>query len=669
MQRQAGESSPMSPRERAVLAVVCDALHPSLPAEPGDDALLFATSASDLDVPGAAEAAIARLSHEQQSELRQFLLLIDNPVFGLIVAHTPRGIQRMSPEQRAAFLLHLSASRLPQLRSGFQALKRLASFLYYSVTDASGTSRVWPSIGYEPSARPAPGPSALTLRVTTLTEPTTLEADVCIVGSGAGGGVVAAMLAARGMRVLVLEAGTGDQTSDFTQRELESTQRLFLDSGLLSSRDLGVAILAGACLGGGTAVNWQTSLRTPGYIRDEWSESSGCEHFATGRFSRALDAVCARAGVSTDESIVNANNAPLRRGCDALGYSWTAIARNSRSCDPAQCGYCTFGCRVGGKQSTANTFLHDAQAHGDATIVAGCTVDRVATLNGRVTGVYARSRDAAGRPVQITVHASRVVAAAGGIQTPALLLRSRLTLPQIGRNLFLHPAVGVAGIHADAIRAWSGPPQTILSNQFATLDGNYGFRLEAAPVHPGLLAFGVPWPSAAHHRRLMQRCANASIAIALVRDSTAGHVRVRRDGSAVVDYAPGAAERKLIARGTVEAIRVQLAAGADEVHTQHTRGLFFRRTPATTQGDIDRFCERVMAEPVDRNRSVIFSAHQMGTCRMGTDPAAAVCDERGEVFGVKGLYVADASAFPSSSGVNPMISVMALARCVAEAVE
>jgi choline dehydrogenase-like flavoprotein len=201
------------------------------------------------------------------------------------------------------------------------------------------------------------------------------------------------------------------------------------------------------------------------------------------------------------------------------------------------------------------------------------------------------------------------------------------------------------------------------------MDGNFGFRLEAAPAHPGLLALGVPWPSAAHHRRVMQRCANASVMIALVRDSVGGRVHVRRDGTAVIDYAPGKAERRLIARGAVEATRLHFAAGAEEVHTLHTRGLALRRTPATTQGDIDRFCQRVSEEPVDRNRSVLFSAHQMGTCRMGTDPKAAVCDDRGAVFGVNGLYIADASAFPSSSGVNPMISVMALAQCVAEAVE
>jgi choline dehydrogenase-like flavoprotein len=289
--------------------------------------------------------------------------------------------------------------------------------------------------------------------------------------------------------------------------------------------------------------------------------------------------------------------------------------------------------------------------------------------NGRVTGVLAAAHNSVGVQIPVAVRAPRVIVAAGGIQSPALLLRSGLTLPQIGCNLFLHPAVAVASLYDEPIRAWSGPPQTILSNQFATLDGNYGFRLEAAPAHPGLFAFGAPMPTPVHHRRLMQRVANASVGIALVRDFAPGRVRVRRSGSAVVDYFPGPAERRLMARGTAEMVRIQLAAGAREIHTQHVGGMVFARTDATTQGDIDRFCERLMSAPVDRNRSIVFSAHQMGTCRMGTDPAAAVCDERGAVFGVKGLYIADASAFPSSSGVNPMISVMALARCVAEAVE
>ena len=657
---------PLTPAERAVLTAVCNTFQPALETDPGDDAALFAVNAADIGVPAAAEEAIGLLGAAQQSELRRLLRLLDNPLFALAIGRSPRGITQMSPSARAHFLIRLSASRIPQLRSGFQALKRLTCFLFYSVGDSTGTSPVWPRIGYQPSSRPpAPGAS---LRTVSVTSTTTIDADVCVVGSGAGGGVAAATLAEKGFRVVVIEAGPGDQSPDFEQRELEGMQRLYLDGGLTSSRDLGVAILAGACLGGGTTVNWQTSLRTPEFIRDEWSAISGCRLFSSERFDHALNAVWSRSRVSTNETAINANNATLLRGCNALGYSSTSIARNARGCDPTQCGYCTFGCRIGGKQSTTETFLHDAQQHGDTTVVVGCSARRIAITNGKVTAVVAVSRSQTGAETDVTIRAPRVVVAAGGIHSPALLLRSGISLRHLGRNLYLHPTTAVAGQYAERIEAWSGPPQSILSNHFARVDGHFGFRLEAAPTHPGLLALGLPWTSAPDHRREMQRCAHASIIIALTRDSVGGRVRLRRDGTVKIDYVPGTAERSLIARGMTAAVRVHLAAGANEVRTLHTAGFAFKRNALTTDTEIDRFCEHVAGAPVGRNRSLLFSAHQMGTCRMGADPQSAVCDENGSVFGVTGLFVADASAFPSSSGVNPMISVMALAKCVAEGI-
>ena len=267
------------------------------------------------------------------------------------------------------------------------------------------------------------------------------------------------------------------------------------------------------------------------------------------------------------------------------------------------------------------------------------------------------------------MRAPRVVVAAGGIQSPALLLRSGITLPQLGRNLYLHPTTAIAGVYDERIESWSGPPQTVVCNQFANLHGGYGFRLETAPAHPGLLALALPWTSAVQHRRLMQRVPHAGAIIALCRDAAGGRVTVRGDGTAVVDYVPGRAEQQLIAQGTAAAARVHLAAGATEVHTLHTRPMSIRRTASTTQQDIDAFCDRVLEARVGRNWSLVASAHQMGTCRMGRDKQSAVCDERGEVFGVAGLYVADASAFPASSGVNPMITVMALAACIADGIE
>jgi choline dehydrogenase-like flavoprotein len=653
----------LTDRERSALVAVCDALHPSLAPEGADDPALFAASAASVGVPDAAEQAIDLLAPSERAALTRLLRLLEGPLLGLLIGK-PRRISGLEPADRERLLRAMSTSRIPLLRSGFQALKRLSSFLFYSATDRSGLNATWPLIGYTPSRRGTVGAS--TIRSMRYDANGTVDCDVCVVGSGAGGGTVAGELSTRGYKVVVIESGPGDQAADFSQAELAGTQRLYLDSGLTASRDLGVAILAGSCLGGGTTVNWQTCLRTPDYIRDEWSERSGCGLFTSYRFTKALDTVSVRLGVSSDESEVNPNNDAIRRGCEALGYSWAVAERNARGCDAEQCGYCVFGCRAGGKQSTVVTYLHSVARARKSSVVSGCRADQLIIERNRVQGVVAKTIDDKGAPITVDIRAKVVVVCAGGIGTPALLERSGIALPQLGRNLYLHPTTAVAGVYADPVEPWRGPPQTIMSDQFARVAGNFGFRLEAAPAHPGLFALGAPWTSARDHRRLMQRASHVAATIALTRDSAGGRVRARGDGSVRIDYTVGKRDRALVAQGIAAAARMHLAAGADEVRTLHTRGMILGKS--ASRAESDAFYRGIETEAVDRNWSMLFSAHQMGTCRMGRDPETAVCDERGHVFGISGLYVADASAFPASSGVNPMITVMAIATCVAESI-
>jgi len=648
--------------ERRILAVVCDALMPSLEAREGDDAPLFRLKAADVGLAGAVEQAMAALSARQVRELRFYIRLLNAPLFMLLAAGHASGLSNMQASSREAALLALANSGLPPVRTGFQALKRLATFLFYAVTDAGGTNPSWSSIGY---ALPVPASGTSALSITRISQPSTLDADVCVIGSGASGGVVAAQLAAAGRTVIVLEAGPPDQAADFDQREVVGLQRLYLDQGTTATRDLSVAILAGSCIGGGTAINWQTSLRTPDFIRDEWTDRSGIRAFADDTFSRSMDAVCERISVGTSESIRNGNNAPLERGCAALGFNWSDIPRNARGCEQAQCGYCVFGCRVGGKQSTANTYLRDAQQAGRTTIVASCRAEHLRLERGRVAGVQAVVRDeSTGARFPVRVNARTVVVCAGALETPAFLLRSGIEHRQLGRNLYLHPTTAVAGRYEEPVRGWIGAPQTVLCDEFGRRRGNYGYRLETAPVHPGLISLAQPWYGARDHRTRMQQVAHVSAFVVLTRDRQGGRVTIDGEGRAVVDYAIGRMERELLQEGIGEAARTHWAAGATEIHTLHSRDHTFRRAEANRTSDIAAFCASVSRLPVHANRCAVFSAHQMGTARMGLDPRANVCDEHGQVYGVPGLHVADTSLFPASSGVNPMISVMALAHMV-----
>jgi len=661
-----GETA-LGPLERRTLESVCDAILPALVAVGLEDPALFGTSARDVGTAAELENSIGSLPPAQHAEFRLLLRALEQPIVIGLLAGRLKGFSKLSLDGRERVLLRMATSPVPQLRAAFQGLKRLSTFLYYSARPGGRHNPAWSRIGYRPS--PESPATAAALTVTPISRDVQLSCDVCIIGSGAGGSVIAAELAAVGQRVIVLEAGGGEQAPDYTQRELESIRGLFLDNGLGATADLGLSILAGGTLGGGTVVNWQTSLRLPDIVREEWSSASGCAHFAGDAFTRSLDAVCARIGAGTGESTVNANNDVLRRGCEQLGWHHSSIPRNSRGCDAGQCGYCIFGCRHGGKQSAAVTFLRDAQSHGNTVIHVRCHADRVRISAGQVTGVDATGTDPATRlAYRVTVNAPRVVVAAGSMRSPLVLLRSGISLPAIGRNLHVHPASPIAGIYPEPIEPFIGPPQTILSDQFAAIDGAYGFKLEAAPVHPGLLALALPWQGARDHRRRMQRFGHTAALIAFVRDRSTGEVSIGRNGQTVTRYQPGTRELAHLRRGIAAATRVHAAAGADTVVTLHQRDHTLRAAGASARA-IDEFCERVMRDAVDRNWSPLFSAHQMGTCRMGRSAQDAVCDERGAVFGVRGLFIGDASAFPLSSGVNPMVTIMAMAHHTAQAIK
>jgi choline dehydrogenase-like flavoprotein len=641
------------------LHALCESFVPPCDGLPALAPGLARHDAARVDTAPVVEQVLAAVDPDLFNRVRFFLRLVERPLFGWWRVGRWRGFTSLSPAEREHFLRELGTSRLGPLRSGFQAFKRLATFFAFALPDASGRNPAWDALGYH--LPPVPPTTPEPLRITSPVGREVWECDACVIGSGAGGGVAAGVLARAGLRVIVLEAGGPAQSADFERCEGPSFRRLYLDQGLSATTDLSVALLAGGTLGGGTTVNWQTSLRLPDEIRAEWADLSGCPHFTADSFSSSFDAVATRLGVGTEASVVNANNDVLRRGCERLGYACSELPRNARGCDAAQCGFCVFGCRGGGKQSTVRTFLHDAQSLGDTTILTHCRAERILIEEGRATGVKALAHDVAtGQTHPIRVGSRIVVVAAGGIHSPALLRRSRLVLPAIGRFLTLHPTTAVLGVYPEDIEPWHGPPQTILCDHFAHLEGAYGFRLEVVPSHPGLIASALPWRDAVQHRRDLAKLRHFGAIMSLTRDRPCGRVRTSRTGEPLVEYRPGRVEQRLLRRGIVEAIHIQRAAGALEVLPFFAGGERLDLTSATDAG-VERFCEDVLRSRVADNWCALYSAHQMGTCRMGRDPRTSVCDANGQVHGVAGLYITDASAFPASSGVNPMLTIMALA--------
>jgi choline dehydrogenase-like flavoprotein len=301
------------------------------------------------------------------------------------------------------------------------------------------------------------------------------------------------------------------------------------------------------------------------------------------------------------------------------------------------------------------TYLASACRDG-ASILDRAEARRILVTAGRAAGVVAQVPGG-----EVTVRAPIVILAGGSILSPAVLLRSGIASATAGRNLHIHPVVGVAGTYPEPLEPWAGVPQGVMSDAYAEVDGTWGFRIEAAPTHPGLIASGFPWWSSAGHRALMAEADHTAAFLAIVRDRSTGRVELARDGGVTVRYAPGPAERALLQKGAVELARLHRAAGARRIVPLVTPPLTWDETMP-----FDPYLGELGRRPVTPNRVLLFTAHQMSSCRIGTDPRNSVADPDGRVRGVRGLYVTDASAFPTASGVNPMLAIMALARRTAE---
>ncbi|HEX8996487.1 MAG TPA: FAD-dependent oxidoreductase [Ktedonobacterales bacterium] len=662
----------LSAAQIRTLEAICDAFFPAVapPAGEADTHGLYARTARDLNIAALMAETLAQESPETRAQFAQLLDLLGSPAGGLLLAGRATGLATLPLAAREAALQRMSVSSVATLRQGFSALKRLAAFLFYAAPGADGRNLNWPALGYTP-APAAPSAEAWPKRIQPLALDADLEltADAVVVGSGAGGGVIAAQLTAAGKDVVVLEKGGYYSESDFSGGEAQMTSELYLRRGLLSTKDLGVIVLAGSCLGGGTVVNWSTSLRTPPDVLAEWERDYGLGGVTAPEYQQGFEVAERRMGVNTDDSDPNPNNAALQRGCEALGYAWKRIPRNASDCQQ-RCGACGYGCPHGRKQSTMRTFLQDAAERG-ARFVVRCQVERVIVDRGRATGVEGWALDErTGQRRRVRVKAPVVVVAGGAVESPALLLRSGLRNPNIGAHLRLHPVVAMAAYYAEPVEPWKGSLQTVLSDHFKQLSGAYGLRFETAPAHPGMLGMVTPWRSGAQHKQDMARSPYAATFIALMRDTGEGRVTLDKQRNPMLTYFPNANDRNALTQAMGELAKIAAAGGATRVASLYSRELTLDAEAghpgAISDARLRAFANEARRRGIAPNIVPLFSAHQMGSCRLGADARTAVADPWGEVYGVKGLYIGDASGFPTASGVNPMLSIMALAYRVAQ---
>jgi choline dehydrogenase-like flavoprotein len=639
----------LNDRELRTLAAISQAL---LPAD---------SSGWAAEVPLRAGEYLRYLSPRNLAQVRLGLRLVESPASAALLstfALRPRAFSALDVEQRRQILLALATSRLPLVRAAFDGFKRLLAVAYYADCTADGRNPTWDALAYPGPLARASGSSARTIQVYRIDSDTTLTCDVAVIGSGPGGAVVASELAARGWQVAVLEKGEYLEEDDFDQREVATLQRAYLGAGLLATADRGITLLAGSCLGGGSLVNFTTSFRTPEAVRAEWEALTGSPMLARESFTHALDSVCARLGVNTNHNAPAERDQIMARGLKALGWHVDAMPRNVVGCTQDDvCGYCGLGCIRGAKQSTVKTYLQDASDQG-ARIVVECAAERITASGARSIRVSART----GQGHKVLVDATVAVLGAGALHTPAILLRSGVR-GSVGSHLHLHPVTAVWGRFEAPVRPWTGTLQAFYSDQFARLDGGYGVRLETAPIHPAYLALATPWTEPSEFNAHMRQLPYLSPIGVLLRDRSVGRVRLDRRGQPVLRYALSRYDQAHVRTGVIAAARVLAAAGARAIFSSHYRRLSW----VPEREALDTWVSRLDALGYGVHDVVYGSWHQMGSCRIDGSAQSAV-NAFGEVRGLPNVFVADASLFPSASGVNPMISIAALAYQVAQSV-
>jgi choline dehydrogenase-like flavoprotein len=478
-----------------------------------------------------------------------------------------------------------------------------------------------------------------------------VECDVVVIGSGAGGAVVGRELAARGHAVVFIEEGEYHARQDFDGSAVRAHQRFYRPA--FSVGNAIIPIFMGRMVGGSTAINGGTSFRTPPWVLERWCEELGTDDFAPDEMKRHFERVEAVLDVRpAKKEVIGPIGDVMARGCEALGWSHLPVSRNAPDCDGS--GFCDFGCPSGARRSAEVAYLPPA-LDGGAMLFSGTKVESIAVEAGRATGVMARAKG--GR--QIRVRARAVVLAAGSIPSPVLLLDQGLCnrSEQVGRNLSLHPSCGFSALFEEEIRGHGHIPQGYACDEFL----RDGILFSAAQPTRNIAALLFPFTG----RRLMATLDRmdhlASFAI-LLHDSTRNGRVWGRDvaGFPGITYNVTRADVARMHRAMVRVGEMCLAAGAKELYPvmisspviEGSREFDTFRGLKTAAGDY-----------------VWLSYHPLGTCKMGRDPETSVVGLNHETHDVAGLYVVDGSTVPGPLGVNPQLTIMAMATRAAEKID
>lgn len=486
----------------------------------------------------------------------------------------------------------------------------------------------------------------------------TLECDVVIVGSGAGGAVMAYELANAGKSVIVLEAGPYVPSQRFNEVFPDMLGLLYQDHGNQTNKDGDLMVLQGRCVGGSTVVNGCVAFRVPDFILKDWHRDHGLSNLTSETLAPYFEKIEKRLSVHENEAYeINANSMKMQEGANKLGWSVKPLRRNIKQC--ALTGHCLSGCKTDRKQSMLVTYLPWAAQKG-AKIYADTWVEKILVEQGKATGITAQVKhpDTGVHVASVTVKASRVVIAAGTVQTPLLFQRSGIgnSSGQIGKNFACHPSTLVVAEFEETIQTWRGAMLGVYVNEFEHPDKG-GFVLEGGGAGPVELGMSTEPGTGKPYMEYMAKAGHMASAVTLIHDHNVGEVRWE-DGKKVIEYQLADKDFEAMKASIRAAAKLYLAAGAKRVYLP----TITRRSVASEE-EIEPALATLKNEPFSFR---MVSYHPQGTMRMGADPAKSVVNPYGETHDVKNLYVADASLFPTSILVNPQITVYGISNYIAD---
>jgi len=494
--------------------------------------------------------------------------------------------------------------------------------------------------------------------------------DVCIIGSGAAGAVLAKELVDAGKKVVLIEKGGYHEGKDMNQREVDMMPLLWNNAGFNFVDSLRIAVAQGCCLGGSTIINDAVCFDTPLRVREEWSKSG--VNFTDDEWSDYLQRVNHNLHVTkVSDYELNRNNLMLKKGAETIGLRehWN----NSRNCvNCMECGFCHIGCHYETKQNVLVTYIHEAlkKPDSDMKIYCNCSIENIIYSKGIVDGVEGYFLNIDGnKKYRIRVNTKIVIISAGAIASSKLLLQNRIASDTAGIGLCLHPGIEVIGDFDYEIKGNQGIPMAYTVHDFGVTRSSDQTRKEYNFADGGefliesiflpLFQFSLALSASgvSERRTLIERFNNYAMAGIVVRDDNIGRVALTSTGRASITYEPGEKELKILAKGVEVMGKMWFALGAKKIIISH-RGL----SSIDHEEDIPKLIDKILNDPINL---LLGSAHPQSGNKIGANEADSVVDSDCKVHGFENLFVCDASVFPTSVGVNPQITVMTVASIVA----